>query len=241
MKPPLIGITAGNNPKVPGSYVLRWDYVRSIEHAGGLPLILAPTNEALHATLVDRLDGLVLTGGMDVDPSYFGQPLHPKTERVSRERDEFEMLISRKALAENLPVLGICRGCQLLNVVLGGSLIQDIPSCTTSKVSHDDENRPRNAFAHNVKIDPGSRLHRILKVDEAPVNSFHHQAIERLADPLIATAWSDDGLIEAVELTDARFCVAVQWHPEAFWNDGNQFDPLFRAFVNEASKFRGKM
>ena len=238
MEPPLIGITAGNHPKVPGLYVLRWDYIRSIESAGGVPIVLAPSGAALHSSLIDRLDGLLLTGGMDLDPAMYGETPHPATQRVSKERDEFETILIRGALLRQVPILCICRGLQLLNVVLGGSLIQDIPSCTESTILHDDSNRQRHEIAHDVTLLPGTRLHRILNRTRIPVNSFHHQSAKQLAADVIQTACADDEIIEGIELPDHRFCIGVQWHPEAFWKQPEIFGALFHSFVDEAAAYR---
>lgn len=234
MEPPLIGITAGNDPRAPGSYVVRWDYIRSIESAGGVPLVLAPSAATLHSTLVNRLDGLLLTGGLDIDPSAYGEEPHPTSTRTSKERDQFEFLLTRGALSRGLPFLGICRGLQVLNVVMGGSLIQDIPSIVGHKVLHNHPHKQRHEIFHEVVLDKDSQLYRILRMERIPVNSMHHQGINRLAEGLIATAWADDGVIEGVEMPRLPFFLGVQWHPEAFWDHGAPFAPLFEAFVQQA-------
>jgi putative glutamine amidotransferase len=237
MEPPLIGITAGNDPRAPQSYVLRWDYMRSIEQAGGVPLVLAPSGAALHSSLVERLDGLVLTGGMDIDPACYGETPHETVSRVSKERDEFEFLLTLGALRRNLPILGLCRGLQVLNVVLGGSLIQDIPSMVGPDVSHNDPERPRHVVAHEVVVHPGTRLYAILQKEQIEVNSFHHQCVNRPGEGLVLSASAADGVVEGIELPSALFVLGVQWHPEAFWKYGAAFAPLFRAFVKAACSF----
>ncbi|MCC6133737.1 MAG: gamma-glutamyl-gamma-aminobutyrate hydrolase family protein [Acidobacteria bacterium] len=237
--PSLIGITAGVNPESPDYYVLRWDYLRSIELAGGIPLVLAPSGPALHPALVDRLDGLVVTGGVDIDPHVYGKEPHPKVKQTSPERDEFELILIREVLDREIPVLGICRGMQVLNVEFGGTLIQDIPSETGSRLNHLDLDMPRAAIAHSVLVRAGSRLDDILDDEEVPVNSFHHQAVDRLGEGLVATAFAPDGIIEAIEKPGERFIVGVQWHPEAFWKDSeHNFGRLFRAFVRAAEAHR---
>ncbi len=234
--PPLIGITSGTEPVLPGFYILRHDYVRAVELAGGVPVVLAPAGAALHPALLSRLDGLVLTGGIDVTPRLYGEEAHATVTDTSAERDEFEVRLVLEALARDLPLLAICRGMQLLNVALGGTLVQDIRTESGSAVRHDDFRRPRTDLAHSVSVKNGSRLHTLLGADEIEVNSLHHQAIARLAAPLVATATAPDGLVEAVELPARRFVLGVQWHPEAWWSEKpvGRFAPLFRALAAAA-------
>lgn len=231
--PPLIGITSGGEPSFPGCYILRQDYVRSVELSGGVPLVLAPAGAALHPALLSKLDGLVLTGGTDVVPRLYGGAPHPTVTDTSAERDEFEVKLVHEALAHDLPLLAICRGMQLLNVALGGTLVQDIRTVTGSAIRHDDFALPRTDVAHAVSVRSGSRLHALLGRDEVEVNSLHHQAVDRLATPLVATAFAPDGLVEAVELPARRFVLGVQWHPEAWWREG-RFARLFCALVEAA-------
>lgn len=237
MEPPLIGITAGNDPRTPGQYVIRWDYVRSIEQAGGIPVILAPSGAALHSRLTTRLDGLVLTGGVDIEPSAYGEAFHPSVTRVSPERDEFEFKLTKTSLQQKMPILAICRGLQVLNVVMGGSLVQDIPTMIQSEISHDDSKRQRHELAHQITLKTGTRLYEILKMEKLWVNSFHHQSAKQLGHGLIPVAWADDEVIEAVELPDSHFVIGVQWHPESFWNQGATFGALFHSFTAAARNF----
>jgi len=239
--PPLIGITAGNDPNNELYYILRWDYVRSVEAAGGLPVILAPGGAAQHPGLLERLHGIILSGGLDIDPSRYGEDRHPTVTRTSLERDEFESTLLKEALERGLPVLAICRGMQMLNVVLGGTLIQDIPSQVGTAICHNDPEKPRNTIAHEVAIAPGSRLHQILPLGRIEVNSFHHQAPKQLGKGLVPVAFSDDGVIEAVELAGSQFVLGVQWHPEAFWAHGAPFAPIFEALVGEVRKAESKL
>lgn len=238
MEPPLIGITAGNDPRTtPGQYVIRWDYVRSIEQAGGIPMILAPSGAALHSRLTTRLDGLLLTGGVDIEPSAYGELIHPSVKKISPERDEFEFKLTETSLEQKIPILAVCRGLQVLNVVMGGSLVQDIPSMIGSKVSHDDSKRQRHELAHEVTLRTGTRLYEILRNDRIWVNSFHHQAAKNLGSGLAPVAWADDGVIEALELANSHFVIGVQWHPESFWNQGATFSPLFESFTAAARNY----
>lgn len=233
--PPLIGITAGNDPDNPSFYVLRWDYVRSVDAAGGLPVVLTPGGATKHPGLLDRLNGIVLSGGCDINPSFYGMGFHPTLSRTSVERDGFEIELVREAIARDLPVLGICRGSQIINVALGGTLIQDIPSRFGRSIIHNDSAKPRHTLMHPVTIDPESRLASLLRATELPVNSFHHQSIDQLGEGLVIAARSPDGVVEGIERPGSGFVIGVQWHPEAFWANGEHFAPLFQALVMHAS------
>ncbi len=209
------------------------DYVESVVRAGGDPIVLETTDDPI-ATL-GKVDGLLLTGGADVDPALYGQPLHPTTE-VDAERDSFEIPLSQRALARNVPLLAICRGIQVLNVAAGGSLVQDIPSQVDTPLNHSVQ-QPKEAIAHQIAVAYGSRLATALGAspNEAPrsVNSRHHQSVSTVAPAFVVSAVSSDGVIEAIEDPAAPFCVGVQWHPENFWRTG-EFAPLFEAFVEAA-------
>lgn len=233
VSPPLIGITAGNDPHIAEHYVLRWDYVHSVTAAGGIPVILAPGRAGAEPSYLERFDGLVLSGGADLRTETYGQSATAELRWPSQERDEFEIGLVGRALEIELPMLAICRGLQVLNVALGGTLIQDLPSVVGDRISHDDLERPRHALAHDVTLSPSSCLTRLLSKKQIDVNSFHHQAIDRLAPELVAIAHADDGVIEAVELEE-RSVLGVQWHPECFWQTGT-FLPLFEALVETAA------
>jgi putative glutamine amidotransferase len=227
---PAIGVTIGYDDRRTGLHTLRQDYIRSVEQGGGLPLVLAPGRPEDVPELLDRIQGLILSGGSDVDPALYGASPHPKLGKVVRERDDFELALIREALERNLPFLAICRGHQVLNVATGGTLIQDIPSDVTGDVEHDSR-RERWERAHPVQILEGTRLRDILKRGTVSVNSFHHQAIARVGSGLVVSAVSADQLVEAVEMPDRRFVLGVQWHPESFWNREDGFQPLFTALV----------
>ncbi len=229
---PAIGVTIGYDDRRTGLHLLRQDYIRSVEQAGGLPLVLAPGRPEDAPELLDRVQGLLLTGGSDVDPALYGASPHRKLGKVVRERDDFELALTREALERNLPLLAICRGHQVLNVATGGTLIQDIPSEVTGGVEH-DSSRERWERAHRVQILEGTRLRDILKRGTVSVNSFHHQATARVGSGLVVSAVSArDQLVEAVEMPDRRFVLGVQWHPEAFWSREDGFQPLFTALVS---------
>jgi putative glutamine amidotransferase len=233
MTSPGIGITIGFDQRRAGTFLLRHDYVRSVDRAGGMPLVLAPVAPDRVGDMLDHLRALVLTGGSDVDPAFYGAAPHPNLGKVVPERDVFEIALTREALGRELPILGICRGHQVLNVATGGTLIQDIPSDVIGAAEHDPE-RERWETAHDVRILPGTRLRAILGKDKLAVNSFHHQAVDKVGQGLAVSAWSQgDRVIEGIEMP-GRFVVGVQWHPEGFWNQPEGFQALFDALVAAA-------
>jgi putative glutamine amidotransferase len=209
------------------------DYVDSVVRAGGEPLVLEASEDP--AAALDRVDGLLLTGGADIDPALYGEAPHPTTD-VDAERDRFEIPLSQAAIADDMPVLAICRGVQVLNVAAGGSLIQDIPSGVETAIDH-AVNQPRDAIAHAVQLTAGSRLADALgvapNVATCDVNSRHHQSVGSVAPSFVVSAVSPDGVVEAIERPGSVFCVGVQWHPENFCRTG-EFAPLFDAFVRAA-------
>ncbi|MCM3878885.1 MAG: gamma-glutamyl-gamma-aminobutyrate hydrolase family protein [Vicinamibacterales bacterium] len=206
------------------------DYVESIRRAGGEPCVLELSGEPALGTL----DGVLLSGGGDIAPSYYHEAVHPKTNPPDAQRDRFELALARLALEADLPMLGVCRGLQVVNVAAGGTLIQDIPSEVNSGLHH-EVNSPLYAIAHEVWVTRGSALSAMMQEqladnDVLQVNSRHHQAIKQTAPGFDVSATAPDGVIEAVERPGARFCMAVQWHPENFWRTG-EFRALFEAFV----------
>jgi putative glutamine amidotransferase len=225
-----VGITVGPDSSRDGFYLLREDYVRSVERAGGLPLVLVGRPEDA-PELLDHVRALLLTGGGDVDPALYGQARHANLKRVAAERDAFELALVREALSRDLPVLGICRGHQVLNVATGGTLVQDIPSQIEGAGSHDPDVE-RWETAHEVTVLPGTRLRQILGKERVAVNSFHHQAVQDLGRGLVISARADgDDVVEGIESTAHRFVLGVQWHPEGFWNRPQGFHSLFDALV----------
>jgi putative glutamine amidotransferase len=187
--------------------------------------------------VLEEIDGLLLTGGGDIDPVLYGDERHPTVEDAEPGRDEFEIDLARRAMAADVPLLAICRGAQVLNVAAGGTLVQDIPSAVESDLSHSIV-EPKSAEAHAVRVSPGSRLERALggAVDAGRmcrVNSRHHQSVGRIGSGLVTSATAPDGIVEAIEKADSEFCVGVQWHPENFWRTG-EFSPLFDSFVSAA-------
>jgi len=209
------------------------DYVESVKRAGGEPVVLEPTDDPSRS--LDRIDALLLSGGLDVDPVQYGEAPHPTTE-VDVTRDAFEIPLSRGAVARDMPVFAICRGVQVLNVAAGGTLVQDIPSTVPSELAHSID-VPKDHLAHAVRVTPGTRLAASLgpsaPLETCAVNSRHHQAVGQVAPSFVVSAVSPDGVVEAIERPASAFCVGVQWHPENFWRTG-EFGGLFSAFVDAA-------
>jgi putative glutamine amidotransferase len=211
------------------------DYVASVEQAGGRARVLEVSESP--RKVLGEVDGVLLTGGGDIDPVLYGEDRHPTVDDAEPGRDEFEIDLARRAVAADLPLLAICRGAQVLNVSAGGTLVQDIPSAVTSTLRHSLQ-EPKDAVAHEVRVVPGSRLEHVLggRVDathSCRVNSRHHQSVGRVGDGLSTSALSADGIVEAIERPSATFCLGVQWHPENFWRTG-EFAPLFEAFIAAA-------
>jgi putative glutamine amidotransferase len=231
VKRPVIGVTIGYSSENREIFALRDDYVRAVEKAGGLPLVLAPGTAKDAPALLDHLDGLLTTGGADIDPGLYGETPHETVTRVIPERDALELALSREALRRDLPLLAICRGHQVLNVAIGGTLVQDLPSQWKGAINHDPEVE-RWSPAHDVRILPGTRLREILGRERVAVNSFHHQAVKEPGPGAVVSAYSEgDDVVEAIEIPGYRLALGVQWHPEAFWDKDGSFQPLFEALV----------
>lgn len=237
---PVIGISCYSQQARWGNWdsqavLLPRRYVDKAAEAGGLPVLLPPVDGG--SRLLPRLDGLVLSGGSDVDPARYGAIPHPAAGPFYRDRDGAELELCQRALDSGLPLLGICRGLQVINVALGGTLYQHLPDV----VGHDGHSPELAGYgSHKVSVAPGTQLSGILGRSEAAVPTHHHQAIDRFGTGLVATAWTDDGIIEAAEFASAEaggvpaavpFMIAVQWHPEA----GDDLS-LFRALVAAARR-----
>jgi putative glutamine amidotransferase len=232
---PLIGVSSDirRAPRWGEGIFAGLNYVQAVARAGGIPLVLPPTTERDGLdTALNRLEGLVLIGGRDLPPRLFGQKKHPRTRLADHRRLAGDQLLAELALARSLPLLGICMGCQWINVMAGGDLVQDIPSL----VAHPIQHAPRETF-HAARIAPGSRLAAILGREELEVNSSHHQAIGRVGRGLRAVAWAPDGIVEAVEGEGQRFLLAVQWHPERLL-DRPEHLAIFQALVRAAGQAR---
>lgn len=213
-------------------------YLRSVVGAGGVPVIVSPVlGPSYAARALYGIDGLLLSGGEDIHPGWYGADPSPHLNPPDRERDLFELAVFAAARQQELPILGICRGIQLINVGLGGSLFQDLPSERPGPVAH-DPGKARDARTHSVRLQEGSRAAVALGRTALTVNSFHHQAIDRLANGLVASGWSDDGVIEAAESpAGAPWLLAVQWHPEEMHAEAQAPERgLFRALVEAAAE-----
>ena len=232
MSVPLIGLTvdwegSGGYSRFPW-YALRQNYSDAVARAGGLPILL-PHETGAAERYLDLISGLVVTGGaFDVDPALFGAKVRHKKVTTKDRRTAFERALTEGALRRDLPLFAICGGQQLLNVVLGGTLIQHIPDEVPDALAHEQPG-PRSQAGHIVKVTPGTLLHRIVGVDTLAVNSAHHQAVKELAPGTAACAVAPDGVIEGVEHAGYRFCLGVQWHPEFTISEGDE--KLFSAFV----------
>jgi len=233
---PVIGITGAyvfHNKFMEGTYV-HHDYQKVIAANGGIPIILPFLAENLVEEMIDQCDAILFSGGEDVDPKFYGQDPHQKLGETIPLRDKWEMSLLEKAMEKKKPILAICRGIQLLNAALGGSLIQDIPSNVKNSIQH-SQTVNRSWDFHWVTIDEGSKLANILQETKLRVNSLHHQAIDRLAESLKVTAKSSDGIIEAVEhIYYDNFLVGIQWHPESMAATDEKMNKIFAEFIKSA-------
>ena len=230
---PLIGITTYAQEASWGVWrlpaaLIPLNYVEAVERAGGRPVLIPPSEDGVAETIA-ALDGIVFSGGADVDPSHYGADAHPETDDPQADRDAGELALLRAALEHDLPTLAVCRGFQLLNVARGGDLVQHLPD----EVGTDVHKQVHGAFAvHPVEVKDGTRLAELIG-GRPDVASHHHQALGRVGDGLAETAWAEDGTLEAVEDTARRFVVGVQWHPEA-----GEDQALFEGLVDEARRYR---
>ena len=235
---PLIGLPTLSIPPgpKPPRYGINQSYVRALAAAGCAPVLIPilEDDERLRA-IYERLDGIVFPGGADVAPHEYGEQPIDNLNVIEPERDRVELRLARWAFDDDLPTLGICRGQQLLNVALGGTLYQDLSQQGATTVEHSDaDGRPRTKLIHRVRIDPDSRLAQLVDETSVEVNSLHHQAVKNVASALRVTGTADDGVIEAVESPERRFLIAVQWHPEEI-DDVPWVQRLFSGFVNAAA------
>ena len=243
MHRPLIGITTqtlqsidGIPEGLPSSWVMNQRYAHTVAAAGGLPVLvplLYEDPEMLRA-MYERFDGIFIPGGVDMDPATFHEAPHEKLGRIDPPRDATELMLAKWAVEEGKPLFGLCRGLQVINVALGGTLHQDLEAEMPGAIKHDyfpNAGFTRDHLAHDVTIEPGSRLRQIVGDRVLPVNSMHHQGIRTLGTGLKATAFAPDGLIEALETEGDNYVMAVQWHPEALADRDEKMAALFHSFV----------
>ncbi|MBP7861721.1 gamma-glutamyl-gamma-aminobutyrate hydrolase family protein [bacterium] len=245
---PLIGIamdyeTDKTDPKKIKTFEVYSTYVDAVSKAGGIPVLLPPMDDVKLKQIFDKLDGVVLVGGADYPSSYYNEPKHETADEMHPVRADFDLRLAKMALADKYkPVLGICAGCQILNIAAGGSLIQDIPShVKDGKTMH---RRPASysktvPFKHNVKIDKESRLGKIYQVEQLQVPTSHHQCVNKVANKFTVVARADDGMTEAIEADgEDKFLFGVQWHPERDYESNQK---LWETFVKECSLYRKKL
>ena len=211
-------------------------YSQAVLHCGGAPVLvpISQNKNSLQA-ICSSLDGVILSGGPDINPRFYRSEPHNGLKDVDEAQDEMEIALTRHALAADMPILGICRGLQLLNVAMGGNLYQDIPQQVAGAINHSPR-ADRSIVTHNVQIESGTRLHGILKRRSLWVNSKHHQAVKEPASGLVVSAVASDGIVEALEDPRRPFVLAIQWHPEGLWHKDLSAKRLFKALIAAAGR-----
>ena len=245
MSKPIIGITSNTilaeSTIVPGMtrvYVSA-DYINAVTIAGGIPFLLPPLSDLADAReQIMTIDGLILSGGLDVDPFMYGEEPLEKLGTINIFRDEYELMVIKLASELGKPILGICRGIQIINVAHGGTLYQDMSYIEGCNIKHFQNVTIRDALWHTVDIDPTSSLATIINRQNLRVNSYHHQAIKTVAPGFIATAYSKDGVIEAIEHQGDPFILGIQWHPEMLAKKRSVMLPIFEALVKKATHLK---
>jgi len=213
-------------------------YIHAVESAGGIPVLIPLLHDtALLEPLFAHLDGIIFTGGVDLAPELFGEDAHAELGEVDGRLDDFELALTRWALARDMPLLGVCRGMQLLNVALGGSLYQDIGAQCAGSIVHCRRELPRNTLIHNVRIEVGSQAERVLGANEVWINSLHHQAVKDAGEGARITGCAEDGVAELLEVPGHHFVLGVQGHPEELYTSEKWCAHLFCAFVQACGEF----
>lgn len=235
---PVIGITA-DRAKKDGTHMVKNTYVQAVIRAGGMPFIVPSGVEGTIEEVVHRLDGVILTGGGDIDPTLFGAEPHPHLGEVEPERDQFEIALTNAMIQAEKPILGICRGMQVLNIAFGGNMYQDIYAERKNLCIQHGQKAPTYHPSHYVQLEKGSLLQKIAQLDRIKVNSFHHQAVKDVLRPLTVCGIASDGIIEAIESTSHPFLLGVQWHPEALVQKEDDVSiKIFEAFVRKSMESR---
>ena len=211
-------------------------YSHALEHAGGVPVLIPMVNDlsTLH-TLLERLDGILFSGGADIQPLHYGEDPHPLLGAVDQQLDELELTMARWALQENIPTLGICRGMQMVNVALGGTLYQDVEALASPSIKHNKREMPRDTIIHTIHIEEGSKMEKIFGTREIWVNSLHHQAVKEPGRGVLISGRAEDGIAELLEVPEKHFVVAAQGHPEEIYMLEPVWANLFSAFVESCN------
>jgi putative glutamine amidotransferase len=242
---PVIGVPTQNlqsiggvSPDIPPSWVMSHRYVDSITALGATPWLIPLVDDATLRSIYEHLDGIFLPGGADVDPASYNAARDSACDRSDPPRDRVEVALVRWAMADEKPVLGVCRGLQIINLAAGGTLVQDLATGRAGSIKHDyfpyRDGHSRDYLAHTVRVVEGTRLHRIVGETQLPVNSMHHQGIDRLGQALVVSAVAPDGVVEGLEGTSDAFLLGVQWHPEVLTDSDPRMRQLFEEFIDAA-------
>lgn len=233
---PIIGLALSNRVKSKKTYsVINNDYIKAVQKAGGVP-ILIPFSDNIEniKMLTDKIQGIIFTGGEDISPLTYNEDPIKEVECIIEERDRFELELFKEVYEKKIPILGICRGLQIINVALGGNLYQDIYTQISDCNGHSPKHVSRSNLYHSVKIEKGTKLFDIFKTEDLKVNSFHHQSVKKLGSDLKITAVSNDGIVEGIETLTEKYLVAVQWHPENLVQRHGEFLKLFQSLIDNA-------
>ena len=247
---PVVGIPTqtlqslgGVSSEIPPSWVMSQRYIVTLTNAGAIPWLIPLVDDDTLRGVYEELDAVFLPGGADIDPRSYGAVPHPRCDRTDRERDRVEVALAKWALEDDKPVLGVCRGMQLINIAAGGTLYQDIAEEFPGAIKHDyfpygGQTFARDFLAHDVNVAEGTRLAQLVGAGPLRVNSMHHQGVRELGQGLVVTASAPDGLIEAIEGDGDRYLVAVQWHPEALTDHDARTRGLFTDFIGAGAEWR---
>ncbi len=247
---PVVGIPTqtlqslgGVSSEIPPSWVMSQRYIVTLTNAGAIPWLIPLVDDDTLRGVYEELDAVFLPGGADIDPRSYGAVPHPRCDRTDRERDRVEVALAKWALEDDKPVLGVCRGMQLINIAAGGTLYQDIAEEFPGAIKHDyfpygGQTFARDFLAHDVNVAEGTRLAQLVGAGPLRVNSMHHQGVRELGQGLVVTASAPDGLIEAIEGDGDRYLVAVQWHPEALTDHDARTRGLFTDFIGAGADWR---
>ncbi|NMA96001.1 MAG: gamma-glutamyl-gamma-aminobutyrate hydrolase family protein [Clostridiales bacterium] len=230
---PIIGITCDYDYESKTSK-LHENYFKAISKFDGLPILLPGNNIEDIEIILSIVDGILLTGGADIDPFYYDENPHIALGNINPYRDEFEIELAKQTIDRNIPILGICRGAQVMNVAMGGSLYQDIEACFKDSAIAHRQKAPTDHGTHTVQVDPGSLLYKIVENEKISVNSFHHQAVKRVAPGFKAIGHAPDNVVEAITNEDHAFALGLQWHPERMIDSEKHSKYIFNAFIDAA-------